>query len=202
MVPGADVLRIVLVTTVAVVPVAIAAASPLLAGRDAVWVAGGFAGIVALSLLFVQPLLASGALPGPQRLGWHRLVGAVAVALAVGHVIGLYLYSPDDIMDALLLESPTPFSVYGVAGLVLLMVVALLGGLVRAVPRPVVARRVHSLVGLAAVVCAAWHAVLIDGAMEMISKLVLCAGAVGAAAHAVVRLYRPLLARWRRRAGT
>ena len=52
------------VVTAVVVPIAAAAASPLLAWRDPVYVMAGFAGIIAMALLLVQPLLAGGELPG------------------------------------------------------------------------------------------------------------------------------------------
>jgi hypothetical protein len=39
------------------VPIAVAAASPLLEWRGPVYILGGFAGIIALGLLLVQPLL-------------------------------------------------------------------------------------------------------------------------------------------------
>ena len=50
--------------TAVAVPIAAAAASPLLAWRDPVYIAAGFAGVVAMALLLVQPLLAGGYLPG------------------------------------------------------------------------------------------------------------------------------------------
>ena len=51
-----------------VMPMAIAAASPLLAWRDPVYIAAGFAGILAMVLLLFQPLLAAGYLTGlPAR---------------------------------------------------------------------------------------------------------------------------------------
>ena len=46
------------------VPIAAAAASPLLAWRGPVYIVAGFAGILALGLMLVQPLLVGGYLPG------------------------------------------------------------------------------------------------------------------------------------------
>ena len=46
------------------VPLAAAAASPLLAWRGPVYILAGFAGIVGLGLVLVQPLLIGGYLPG------------------------------------------------------------------------------------------------------------------------------------------
>src|ERR1700709_2648751 len=51
------------------VPIAAAAASPLLAWRGPVYILAGFAGILALGLMLVQPLLAGGDLTG---LSAHR----------------------------------------------------------------------------------------------------------------------------------
>ena len=48
------------------VPIAFAAASPQLAWRGPVYILAGFAGIIALGLLLVQPLLIGGYLPGLQ----------------------------------------------------------------------------------------------------------------------------------------
>ena len=45
-------------------PLVEASRSPLLEWRGPVYVAAGFAGIVALALLLIQPLLVAGALPG------------------------------------------------------------------------------------------------------------------------------------------
>ena len=46
------------------VPLAAAAMSPLLAWRNAVYILAGFAGIIALGFMLVQPLLIGGYLPG------------------------------------------------------------------------------------------------------------------------------------------
>ena len=46
------------------VPIAAAAASPLLEWRGPVYILAGFAGIIALGLMLVQPLLIAGYLPG------------------------------------------------------------------------------------------------------------------------------------------
>jgi hypothetical protein len=80
---GAGPVRSVLIWTALAaalaVPVVVAAASPLLAWRDPIYIAAGFAGVVGLALLLIQPLLAGGYLPGLRmRLGrrLHRWVGA------------------------------------------------------------------------------------------------------------------------------
>jgi hypothetical protein len=48
------------ITAAVAVPVAMAAASPLLAWREPIYVAAGFAGVISRVLLLVQPLLAGG----------------------------------------------------------------------------------------------------------------------------------------------
>ncbi|MEM8628405.1 MAG: ferric reductase, partial [Pseudomonadota bacterium] len=95
------------------VPVALSLLSPLLAWRDPVYIAAGFAGVLAMSVLLLQPLLAMGVLPGlmgmkGRRL--HRWTGATLVGLIVVHLAGLWITSPPDVVDALLFASPTPFT--------------------------------------------------------------------------------------------
>src|SRR5262249_45175643 len=79
------------------VPIAAATASPQLEWRDPVYIVAGFAGIIALGLMLIQPLLIGGYLPGPSayraRRAHHWIGGALAVALVV-HVGGLWITSP------------------------------------------------------------------------------------------------------------
>jgi predicted ferric reductase len=160
------------------VPVGIAAANPLQASRDALWIIGGMAGVVALALLFVQPLLAAGYLPGLSVLAvrrWHRLIGTLIIVTVGLHIGGLYLSSPEDISDALLLVAPTPFSVYGVIGLCGVVLTAILVALrSRSGLRYVSWRMIHNVLALAVVFATVAHALLIEGAMGSFSKLVLC----------------------------
>jgi hypothetical protein len=61
------------------VPIAAAAASPLLEWRGSVYILGGFAGIIALGLLLIQPLLIGGYLPGPSAfVGGVHISGSEA----------------------------------------------------------------------------------------------------------------------------
>ncbi|MEM1307243.1 MAG: ferric reductase, partial [Pseudomonadota bacterium] len=93
------------------VPLALSAASPLLQWRSPVYIAAGLAGVVALGLLLVQPVLMSMSVPGLSALQArhvHRWVGALLVAAVVVHVAGLWVASPPDVVDALLFRSPTP----------------------------------------------------------------------------------------------
>ena len=99
------------------VPLALAAMSPLLQWRQPVYIAAGFAGIIAMCLLLLQPLLAGGLLPGLTGLRGrrlHRWTGALLVTAVLLHVAGLFVTSPPDVIDALLFRSPTPFSAWGV----------------------------------------------------------------------------------------
>src|SRR5262249_1546795 len=109
------------------VPIAAAATSPLLAWRDPIYILAGFAGIIALSFVLVQPLLIGGYLPGLPgyrgRRAHHWIGRALAVAVVV-HVAGLWITSPPDMIDALLLSSPTPFSPFGVIAMWAIFAVA------------------------------------------------------------------------------
>ncbi len=185
------------------VPVIAAAASPLLAWREPIYVAAGFAGVVAFGLLLLQPLLAGGYLPGIRaRLGrrLHALVGAGIVSAVVVHVVALWLTSPPDVVDALLLRSPTSFSVWGVAAMWAVFATAILAALRgRLRIRPMIWRLCHVSLAVVIVVGSIVHALLIDGTMEIVSKAVLSALVAAAAAKLVLDL-RPFV-RNRRAAG-
>lgn len=174
------------------VPIAFAAASPQLAWRDPVYIVAGFAGILALALIFMQPLLAAGYLPGlPLRRGRgvHRWVGATLVGAVVLHVAGLWLTSPPDALDALLFRSPTPFSVWGVVAMWALFGAALLAALrgrMRLPPR--VWRFAHTALALIVVLGSIVHALLVEGAMEPVSKAAFCALALVAMVKVVADL--------------
>ena len=185
------------------VPLAVAATSPLLASRNAAYVVAGLSGAVALALLLLQPLLAAGYLPGlraaSERL-WHRWLGAAILAAVALHVGGLYLTSPSDALDALLLVSPTPFSVYGVAAMWALVATGVLVAVRRRLGwRPVAWARLHNALAVVAVVGTVVHALLIEGTMGGRSKLLLCVAVLAATAAVMVhlRVLRPL----RRRRG-
>lgn len=169
------------------VPLGFAATSEYLAYRDAVYIAAGFTGAVALCLALLQPLLAAGWLPGLDGLRSrrvHRVAGVLLVVAVVVHVAGLWLTSPPDIEDALLLRAPTPFSVWGVAAMWALFCAALLA-LFRRRLTPRAWRIVHtSLVGIV-VLGGVIHALLIEGTMEPMSKAVLCGLALLATAAAI-----------------
>ena len=161
------------------IPLAAAAASPLLAWRSAVYIAAGFAGVVALGLMLVQPLLMGGYLPGlsaHQVRRLHRWIGGLLVVAVVMHVGALWITSPQDVVDALLLASPTPFSVWGVMAMWAVFAVALLAALRRRLRLSLRSWRVgHTLLAVVIVIGSAVHALLIEGTMETRSKAILCA---------------------------
>jgi len=172
------------------VPVAAAAMSPLLAWRDPVYIAAGFAGVVAMALLLFQPLLAAGWLPGlsgPRGRRVHRWIGSALVLAVIVHVVGLWVTSPPDVIDALLFASPTPFSAWGVIAMWALFASALLAGLRRRL-RPRHWRRAHTLLAAVIAVGSVVHAMLIEGTMETFSKAALCALVVAATLMAFARL--------------
>ncbi len=181
-------------------PLTLAATSEYLAWRDSVYIAAGFAGIVALCLALMQPLLARGWLPGlppPRGRPVHHIIGILLVAAVVVHVAGLWITSPPDIIDALLLRSPTPFSLWGVAAMWALFAAAFLAAFRRRLP-PRVWRTGHLILVSIIVLGGAIHAMLIEGTMEMASKTLLCALAIAATAAAVAT---PWLRKRRRAAG-
>lgn len=174
------------------VPVGAAAFSPLLAWRQPVYIAAGFAGISAMALLLLQPLLAGGVLPGlsgRRSRTLHRWTGACLVAAVALHVAGLWITSPPDVIDVLLLRSPTPFSLWGVIALWTLFAAALLAAFRRRLPlRPRTWLRAHTSLVSVAVAGSVVHAMLIEGTMETVSKAVLCALVVAATVKAIVEL--------------
>jgi predicted ferric reductase len=181
------------------VPIAAAAASPLLEWRGPIYILGGFAGIIGLGILLVQPLLIGGYLPGPSAYRsrrTHLWIGSALVVAVVVHVAGLWITSPPDMIDALLLTSPTPFSAFGVTAMWAIFAVALLVALRRRSGlRPRTWRIVHTLLAVVIVVGTVAHGLLIEGAMEMVSKAALCALVLAATIKVMADLRV-----WRRRA--
>ena len=174
------------------VPLVFAAASPYLAYRQPVYIAAGFAGIAAMALLLVQPLLAGGYLPGldaRRTRQVHRWAGAGLVAAVVLHVAGLWITSPPDVIDALTFTSPTPFSDWGVIAMWAVFAAALVAALRRRLRlAPAVWRIFHTSLAALTVIASVAHAMLIEGAMETVSKAALCTLAVLAAAKVFIDL--------------
>src|SRR3954447_26194828 len=114
------------------VPIALAMTSDLIAWRGTVYILAGFAGIFALGLMLVQPLLIAGYLPGLSAYRGrraHRWIGGALVVAVLIHVGGLWITSPPDMIDALTFTSPTPFSPFGVIAMLAIFAVALLAAL-------------------------------------------------------------------------
>lgn len=176
-----------------VVPMAAAAASPLLAWRHLTYIVAGFAGIVALGLILLQPLMIGGYLPGlhAQRgRHMHRWIGGLLVAAVAIHVGGLWLTSPPDMIDALLFASPTPFSAWGVIAMWAILAVALLVLLRRRLRiRPRTWRIAHTLLAAIIVAGTVVHALLIEGTMEIWSKAALCTLVAAATAKVIADIW-------------
>jgi predicted ferric reductase len=160
------------------VPIALAAGSEQLTWRGPVYILAGFAGMIALALVLVQPLLIGGYLPGLSayrgRRAHHWIGGALALAVVI-HVAGLWITSPPDMIDALTYTSPTPFSPFGVTAMWAIFTVAVLAALRRRLGlRLRTWRIVHIPLAIVIVAGSVAHCLLIEGTMETISKAALC----------------------------
>ncbi|MFG5380171.1 ferric reductase-like transmembrane domain-containing protein [Yoonia sp. R2-816] len=172
------------------IPIAAAAASPLLAWREPVYILAGFAGIIGMSLMLLQPLLAGGRLPGLRAMRGrqvHRWIGGILVTAVIIHVAALWVTSPPDVIDALLLASPTPFSIWGVVAMWAIFATAILAALRRRLS-PRTWRRAHTALALVIVSGTVIHALLIEGTMETITKALLCALVMVATIKVVIDL--------------
>ena len=129
-------------------------------------------------------------MPGLRlRLGrrLHAWVGAGLVAMVVVHVAALWLTSPPDVVDALLFQSPTPFSVWGVIAMWAVFAAALLAALRgRLRLRLMLWRLCHISLALVIVVGSVVYAVLIDGTMGVLSKAVISALVMATLAKVIV----------------
>lgn len=183
------------VSLVVLMPLGVAGFSPLLAWRQPVYIAAGFAGVLAFGLLFVQPLLAINYLPGltaSRSRRWHRVVGAALLGAVIVHVVGLWITSPPDVIDALLLRSPTPFSIWGVISLWATVATALMVMLRRRLPLRVPAwRSLHRVLTGVVVASTIVHAWLIQGTMVTATKFGLSVFVALAFAFALYRRLRP-----------
>ena len=181
------------------VPIAAAAASPLLAWRDPIYIAAGFAGIIALGLMLVQPAADRRILTGTvtsSRRRAHRWIGGALVMAVVIHVGGFWITSPPDVIDALLFASPTPFSAWGVIAMWAIFAVALSAALRRRLGLgPRTWRIAHMVLAVVIVVGSVVHGLLIEGTMETVSKAALCALVLAATMKVMADLWV-----WRKRA--
>src|SRR4051794_1969929 len=178
------------------VPIALAAGSEQLTWRGPVYILAGFAGIIALGLVLVQPLLIGGYLPGPSayraRRTHHWIGGALVVAVVI-HVVGLWITSPPDMIDALTFTSPTPFSPFGVVAMWAIFAVGLLAFFRRRLGLRTW-RIVHVPLAAVIVIGGVFHAMLIEGTMETISKAALCVLVHGAAIKVMTDVVRRMRA--------
>ena len=165
--------------------------SPFLAWRGTIYTIACFAGIAALCLVLVQPLLAGGYLPGLAGYHGRRAhirTGTALVLVIVVHVAGLWITSPPDMVDALLFASPTAFSPFGVISMWAIFAVAAMVLLRRTLPlAPRTWRFAHKCLAAIIVIGGVVHALLIEGIMEPYSKAALCAVTVVVAAMAMRR---------------
>nr|WP_174819727.1 ferric reductase-like transmembrane domain-containing protein [Ruegeria arenilitoris] len=192
-VPRTGVLAVWLALIAAVaVPVVVAGFSPYLAWRSSIYIAAGFAGVIGLGLLLVQPLLAARMLPGLTAMNSrmvHRWVGIALIAMIALHVGGLWITSPPDVVDALLFRSPTSFSAWGVAAMWAAFAAAALAALRSRLGwrfRPW--RLAHASLALVTILGTVVHALLIEGTMETVTKAALCGLVLFACVGALIRL--------------
>ena len=174
------------------VPIGVAAMSPLLQWRGPVYIVACFAGVVAMTMVLAQPLLAGGYLPSlPPSRGRrvHRWVGVTLVAAIIVHVGGLWVTSPPDVIDALLFTSATAFSAWGVIAMWALFAAALLAAARRSPRiRPKHWRLGHTALAALAALGSVVHAMLIEGTMGVASKTVLCVLVLAATVKVAVDL--------------
>jgi len=146
-----------------------------------------------MAAMLIQPLLIGGYLPGLS--GWlgrraHHWIGGALVVAVVIHVAGLWITSPPDMIDALLFQSPTPFSPFGVIAMWAIFAVALLATLRRRLALRLRTWRIaHMLLAIVIVAGSVAHAVLIEGTMETVSKVALCALVLAAATKVLAELW-------------
>lgn len=175
------------------VPIAASMTSPLLAWRGPVYILAGLAGMIALGLVLVQPVLIAGYLPGLSAYRGRRVhhwIGGALVAAVLVHVGGLWIISPPDMIDALLFASPTPFSPWGVIAMWAIFAVALLAALRRRLGlSPRMWRIAHMILAVVIVVGCVVHGMLVEGTMETMSKAALCALVLAAAIKVMADLW-------------
>lgn len=178
----------VLIALLLVAPAALSLLSPLQVGRDFWWIVGALAGIVALSLIVLQVLLTTPWLIGildTSTMRLHRLLGLAVAGVVIAHVLGLYLYSPDDVSDALVLAVPTHSRLGVLSAWCVLLSVAL-----------ALARRrlgltysdwqiLHAALAVFVVATAVGHTLMIRGTLDGPLEIALCLAAVGAVSGAV-----------------
>ena len=159
-------------------PIAAAALSPLLEWRGPVYILAGFAGIVALGLMLVQPLLIGGYLPGLSgRIGRraHHWIGGALVGgggdprrRPLDHQSARH----DRRADVRIADAVLAFRRDRDVGDLRRRAA---GGPAPAIGlRPRTWRIAHTLLAIVIVAGSVAHAILIEGTMETVSKAALC----------------------------
>ncbi len=198
--PVKEALIWVAILCICIAPLALAMNSPLMAWRSGMYIFAGLCGVFAFALLFLQSMLAAGLLPGLsawQGRRMHRVIGGLLVLAVVGHVVGLWIESPPDVIDPLLFASPTPFSVWGVTAMWAVFVTAALA-VARVRLRPRLWRVLHRVLAGMIVVGTVIHAVQIEGSMEPVTKYLLSGAVLAVAVLAIAGwLGRPFAPRTR-----
>lgn len=175
-----------------VLPIGIALTSPLLEWRSFTYKVAGLGGVIAMSLLLLQPLLASNAIPGfslRRARVTHRWIGITLTLSVIVHVIGLWITSPPDVIDALLFVSATTFSIWGVLAMWSILIAACLVMLRRKLRISTRAwRNSHKSLAIVTVIGSVVHAMMIEGTMGIGSKTMLCTSVVAASAWALIKV--------------
>lgn len=164
------------------IPLIVATQSPLLAWRGPIYITAGFAGVMGMALLLIQPLLANGDMVGlslPKARRVHRLIGVTLVGAVIIHIAGLWITSPPDVIDVLLFRSPTPFGVWGAVAMWGVIATAVLATQRRKV-HPRRWRILHLTLAVVIAISTLAHALLIEGTMGTWSKAALAGLVAGA----------------------
>lgn len=146
---------------VATAPLALALGDGHLASARPALVISTAAGALAVSALALQPMLA-----GSHRISWHRWLGAVALALVLVHIGGLFLVEVDDTLLAMSPDGPTRARM-ALIGTVALIAVVGLGVARRRLPMSGPTWRIlHAFLAVLVIVLGFGHAILTDGALD------------------------------------
>lgn len=160
-------------------PVIRAISNPYLPFRETSYIIAGFAGIFCLSIFVLQPLLATRRIPlhpfRARRL--HRIVGICVLSLTIIHVAGLFVTNSDDVIDVFMLRAPTTFSIFGVIAFWGIILTGLIATLRHSLPS-FIWRKTHQTLSCIVISATIIHALQIQGAMEPISKWIICLAAI------------------------
>lgn len=177
---------------IVVLPIGIALTSPLLEWRSFIYKVAGLGGVIAMSLLLLQPLLASNAFPGlslRRARTIHKWIGITLTVSVIVHVIGLWITSPPDVIDALLFVSATSFSIWGVLAMWSIFITASLVVLRRKLRITARAWRTsHKSLAIVTVIGSVVHAMMIEGTMGIASKTMICTFVIVASAWALIKV--------------